>query len=315
MCADGTAGCDSRVLANITNMLASGAIIGTHGENEAQAPSSQNLDASAASVMRYTNSAANVFFVPGGFRLFDSGPAMTISTLVSKGYVAKGEVAFGVHPHFALKIDSATDYDDSARYPIVEIPANAYYARMSSANAYSHVWSHEITAEEPNCYSDAPVGSCMKKAVDLIYGLGGLINLYDHIGELNLAYPTQAQFRAYLCYTAGGTADPYCSGPSKQNIYKTDTLDLVNWYTRRDPVRVARSFVSTSPRSVSLSVTRPTADAGPYSIEVDLPWTSPLSVRVNGVLTTNYQLIGNQIRVPSSAGPTPISIVISNSSP
>ena len=139
--------------------------------------------------------------------------------LVNLGIVTKGDVAFGAHPHFALKLDSASEYSDAARFPLVDIPATGYYG--SSGGFAGNIWAHSITSNPAACNNDGPgpPRPCMEKAVDLQYELGGVINLYDHIGDLGLANPTPTQFDDYIIYSQ-----------SLPDVYTTSALDIHEWW-------------------------------------------------------------------------------------
>ena len=294
LCTDPSFGstCDATVQGNVLDMVALGAQIGTHTTNESQEPSQGNIAASLDRLQAYLGFRPTIFVAPGGSGVRDT----TNQGLVSEGIITKGDIAFGAHPHFGLRIDGATEYGDAARWPLVDIPATGYYGTPGGGAFAGGIWAHEITSNPAGCNNDGTVRPCMEKAVDLQYGLGGLIELYDHIGDGSLANPTAAQLEAYIDYAK-----------SKPNVYTTNPLDLHDWWLRRDPVRVATSYDTTGPlHSVAIDLSC-ASDPGPFSVEVDLPWVGSAAVEVDGSPSSAFEISGDRIRV---GAPAPSQVVI-----
>ena len=217
--------------------------------------------------------------------------------LVNEGIVTKGDIAFGAHPHFALKIDTATDYNDAARWPLVDMPATGYYGTPGGGGFAGGIWAHEITANPYGCNNDGTVRPCMEKAVDFQYNLGGLVCLYDHIGDNSLQNANASQFAAYIDYAQ-----------SKPYMYTTSHLDLFDWWMSRDPVRVTMSYAMPNPSCITVNLACESNEPGPFSVEVDnLPWDSNLAVFVDGNLSEDYIFDSNSIRI---SAPAPSQVVI-----
>jgi len=284
--------CDAAAQASLLNVVALGAQIGSHTTNESQEPSQTNVVASLDRLQAYLGSRPTIFVAPGGSGIRDT----TNQGLVNAGIVTKGDISHGVHPHFTLKIDSATEYGAAARWPLVDMPATGYYGTPGGGGFAGGIWAHEITSNPAGCNNDGTVRPCMQKAADLQYTLGGLINLYDHIGDLSLANPTPAQFGAYIDYVQ---AKPY--------VDTTSPLELRTWWLRRDPVRVTTVRGATGPLQTITVFVSCASDPGPFSVEIDLPWAGGAGVSVGGVPSTNFVIDGRRIRISS---PAPSKVVI-----
>ncbi len=293
-CTDGTFGntCDTAVQTNLLAMVGLGAEFGTHTLDESQEPSQANIAASLDRLQAYLGSRPTIFVAPGASGVRDT----TKQGLLNEGIVTQGDLAFGAHPHFSLRIDTAPEYDDTARWPLVDMPATGYYGTPGGGAFAGGIWAHEISSNPANCNNDGTVRPCMEKVADLQYGLGGLINLYDHIGDPALANPTPAQFAAYIDYAQ---AKPF--------VYTTSPLDLHDWWLRRDPVRVS-SVYDASGTLEEITVTLSCAsDPGPFGVEVDLPWAGGAAVTVDGIPSSSFVLTGNRIRV---SAPAPSEVVL-----
>src|SRR5207237_10392191 len=125
-----------------------------------------------------------IFVTPGALAILDE----TIQGLSDAGITTTGDIAYGPHPHFALRMGSA-EYNNKARFSIIEIPATSYFGPVAGGPDFGGgIWSHQISSNPPNCTNDGSPTSgmgvpCMQKAANLMYRLGGLINIYDHIGD------------------------------------------------------------------------------------------------------------------------------------
>ncbi|MHC5183834.1 MAG: galactose-binding domain-containing protein, partial [Planctomycetota bacterium] len=279
--------CSSVVQSNIQNMLGLGAEIGTHTMNESQEPAQANIAGSLDRLEYYLGFRPTVFVAPGGSGMRDA----TKQGLVNEGILTKGDIAFGAHPHFALKIDTATEYDNSARWPLVDMPATGYYGTPGGGGFAGGIWAHEITANPSGCNNDGTVRPCMEKALDFQYNLGGLVCLYDHIGDNSLQNANASQFAAYIDYAQ-----------SKPYMYTTSHLDMYDWWLRRDPVRATTSYTLSDPSHISVNLTSDSNEPGPFSIDINnLPWDGNVVVRVNGIQTTDYVIDSNNIRVKAPA--------------
>lgn len=287
MCFDPTYGnnCVEAVQNNILAMVALGAQFGTHTTDESMEPSQANITASLDRLESYLDFRPVIFVAPGGAGFRDT----TKQGLFNNGILVKGDSALGAHPTFALKIDTATEYNNDARWPMVELPATGYYGTPNSGAFAGGIWAHEITSNPSTCNNDGTIRPCMEKAVDLQYNLGGLICLYDHIGDNSLANPNPTQFAAYIDYAQ-----------SKPYVYTTNPLDLYGWWIDRDPISLTMTH---DPARITINLARPFYSSEAYSLEVDLPWDSNLNfvVMVDDILTENYVLEVNRLRIKTHA--------------
>jgi hypothetical protein len=240
-----------------------------------------------------------IFSTPGALAIYDD----TIRELSGAGITSTGDIAYGAHPHFALRMESL-EYNNRARFSIIEIPATSYFGSIVSGPVFGRgIWSHQISSNPRGCNDDGRPGFgkgdlCMHKAANLMHRLGGLINIYDHIGDPNPFFsdgnPTAVQFEDYIMYAKG-----------LPDVWTTNTVDIESWWRRRDPVRV-RHFYTKTPRRVTVELSCAT-DAGPFSVDVTVPWGARVDVTVNGVPTSDYKSNGSTFRVRA---PAPSTVVI-----
>jgi hypothetical protein len=334
-CAEGPAACDPQIRSTLQQFLILGAEFGSHSYRpQTDAGGAGFLD-ERNKLRAYigTDADPSIYVSHGAYAHFDADAAYVgIQTMADTGIVAKGEDAFGVHPHLALRMstDAITRYGDHARWNIVEIPATAYATQPKAEPEQWPGWlgviSHEIAADPLACTADStPARSCMQKAVDLVYRLGGVINIYDHIGDTNPVFlnknPTPVQFAAYIDYAQG-----------RPFVYTTSTRDIVRWWMLRDGIRISRTptcgdagnvvriaLEGTSSRLLSLEVDLPSASTADPAVSVDgriMPKCPPLASGTElrnwlasaAVTSRCYVRAGDRIRVGT---PAPSSVVVS----
>lgn len=313
-CPVGDTDCDRQITDNLAYMANElGALFGSHtldeDEEPLDGPGRRPVGESLDRLQRHLPLRGGVavrptiFVTPGARAILDE----TIKGLSDAGITSTGDIAYGAHPHFALRMAS-TEYGNRARFSIIEIPATSYFGPVIGGPGFGGgIWSHQISSNPPNCNNDGTHTSgmgipCMHKAVGLMYRLGGLINLYDHIGdEIDFFRdpdkhnnPTAADFEEYIRYAQ-----------RQPDVWTTNTVDIESWWSRRDQVRVSHSYTKTpTPRvTVILSCAN---DAGPFSVNVALPWVGSARVMVNGFRAT-FKHSGSDIRIIANS---PSTIVI-----
>ena len=310
-CPGGDTDCIPQITSNIAYMADNlGALFGSHTTDERTEPldtaGDRPVGGSLDRLQKYLPLSEGhpvrptIFVNPGALAILDE----TIQSLSDGGITSTGDIAYGAHPHFALRMGSA-EYGNSARFSIIEIPATSYFGPVAGGPAFGGgVWSHQISSNPPECTNDGRPGfgqgvPCMQKAANLMYRLGGLINIYDHIGDPSAFFatygkPTAVEFEQYITYAQ-----------SLPDVWTTNTLDIDSWWRRRDRVRVSHSY-TTRPRQVAVTLSCAT-DTGPFSVDVTLPWAGPVDVKVNGVRTSSYVIGGSKIRI---GAPAPSTVVI-----
>lgn len=334
-CSGGATDCLPQIKSNIAYMVELGALFGSHTTNERINPCDfvpghvcavdtamdQPVRGSLDRLQKYLPLSVGghpvrprIFVTPGALAIYDE----TIQGLADAGITSTGDIAYGAHPHFALRMGSL-EYNNRARFSIIEIPATSYFApvvggptRCAGCFWGSGIWSHQISSDPPNCTNDGTWASgrgvsCMRKAANLMHRLGGLINIYDHIGDPHWIFvldrmgrpaygkPTAAQFERYIEYAQRTL--PY--------VWTTNTVDIESWWRRKDIVRVRHSYTKT-PRRVTVELSCAT-DTGPFSVEVTVPWAGPVEVKLDGVRTSSYAITGSRIRVYA---PVPSTVAI-----
>lgn len=113
----------------------------------------------------------------------------------------------------------------------------------------------------------------IEKTVDLTYGLGGLINIYDHVGDPSAhirarwPHPTLKHFQHYIEYSL-----------AKERIWKADPLTLLPWWQRRDHQTLQATLASDAQPSKELLIdlagpteSAPTDKQPTLAIDVLLP--------------------------------------------
>jgi hypothetical protein len=278
-CASGPAACDSQIRSTVQQLLSLGAELGTHSYRPSTNPDGAGFLDERNKLQAYIGASINpgIYVSHGAYAHFDQddGILVGVQTMADNGVVAKGDDAFGAHPHFALKIssDAISSYGNHARWKLVEIPATAYATQPKAEPEQWPGWlgviSHEIASEPSACNTDStPPRLCMQKAVDLVYRLGGIINVYDHIGDSRLTNPTAAQFAAYIDYTQ---ALPF--------VYTTSTRDIAQWWTLRDGIRVSRRHTCGDTGN-SLRIAIEGTSSRRISLDIDLPNVSTTDPQV-----------------------------------
>lgn len=272
LCSSGSYQCNPQVSSALLAIASLQGEIGTHTYSTGLFQS--EIDA----LERYIGSLAEprIYASHGAYAHFDqNGTYVGVQTMADAGITTKGEDSFGAHPHFALRISAAIgQYTDAARWNIIEIPATAYSVQPSSQERFDYlgIISHEVAADPSFCVNDStPPRSCMQKAVAHVYGLGGIINLYDHIGDTSFSSdenPTPTEFNQYIVYSQGL---PF--------VYTTSPLDILDWWQERDSVRIER-LPTELEGDPAILIDVAGSSSKPISISVDLPYNLSSDPRV-----------------------------------
>jgi len=234
-----------------------GALIGSHTLDEYTLDSGSyeaardNVRKSLDDLKGHLGERPRLFVAPGMMAFRDS----SIRALVDNGLVTTGDISHGPFPSFALKIDTADDFGPDAHWPILEIPVSRYPARAHEA------WGNLIYSHMEDMSLET-----IRDTVDLSYALGGVINVYDHVGDpapfirARWPYPTTEHFEFYLKYAL-----------QKPRVWKTDPLAILAWWTQRERSKVAYARALTKGRRKSVQVGVEDSEGSPVAIDVLLP--------------------------------------------
>ena len=234
-----------------------GALIGSHTLNEYTLDSGsyevarENVRKSLDDLARHLGERPRLFVAPGMMAFRDS----SIRALVDNGLVTTGDISHGPFPSFALKIDTADDFGPDAHWPILEIPVSRFPARAHEA------WGNLIYSHMEDMSLET-----IRDTVDLSYALGGVINVYDHVGDpaanirARWPYPTTEHFEFYIKYSL-----------QKPRVWKTDPLAILAWWKKRECAKVAYARLLGKGHSRTLQVSVVVSEAAPVAVDVLLP--------------------------------------------
>jgi len=253
---------------HVAEIKKSGALIGSHTLNEYTLDSGtyetalQNVEQSFADLEAKLGKSPRIFVGPGCMANLTS----SVKALEAAGVLTTGDMSHGPYPSFALYINTAESYDEQARSPLLEIPLSRYPAVPGA------VWRDLIYV-----HMDSMPLPVILATVDMTYDLGGLINIYDHIGDPNAGlhdvwkYPTTKHLEAYLKH-----------GLAKPNVWKTDPLRLLAWWKKRDPLRLQTALQTNA--AGELTLTASVAGTIPAGCAIDVripPGYEPVSPAAN----------------------------------
>ena len=261
----------------LDEILADGALIGSHTLNEYTLDSggyqaaNDNINQSLNALTAQLGTRPTIFVGPGMMAFRDTSK----QAIVDNGLLTTGDMSHGPYPNFALKIDTATDYGPDAHWNLLEIPVGRYYAKPGETwgdLVYSHMGSMNLTDEI----------AYIEKTVDLTYNLGGVINLYDHIGDKGSLWihPDTSPFEHYIVYSL---AKPY--------VWNTDPLEIYDWWSKRNTVSISPSQVSDTQLMVTITGNN-TLD--PLALDIAIPSNKAVqAVELDGVPSDQYRVEGS----------------------
>ena len=269
----------------LSEILANGAMVGSHTLNEYTLDSGgyqaayDNINQSLDDLAAYLGTRPKIFVGPGMMAYRDTSK----QAIVDNGLLTTGDMSHGPYPNFALKIDTAADYGPDAHWSLLEIPVSRYFAKPGETWGdliYSHMGSMSLSDEL----------AYIEKTVDLTYELGGVINLYDHIGDKGSLWihPDASPFEHYIVYSL---AKPY--------VWNTDPLEIHDWWTRRNTVSITPSVSYPAQDQTQVDVTvSGSSDQGPFALDIAIPVGSVVHyVQVNGNGVTSYRVEGQRLKV------------------
>lgn len=278
-------------------IVANGALVGSHTLNEycldtgGYQAAYDNVHQSLEVLAKHLGSRPRVFVAPGMFAFRDT----SLKALVDNGVVTTGDMSHGPFPNFALKIHTVADYGPHAHWPLLEIPVSRYCAKPEET------WGNLIFS-----HMESMDDATIEKTVDLTYDLGGIINIYDHIGDPTAAlrrqdrpHPTTKHFEHYLKY-----------GLAKPHLWKTDPLEVLAWWQKRDGLVLETTLVpqAVDRVEVRIAVAGP-RDAGPFALDVTAPPGLVLkSVQADDDPKPPHRVEGRLVKV-KVAGPGQVRLV------
>jgi peptidoglycan/xylan/chitin deacetylase (PgdA/CDA1 family) len=245
---------------HVAEMQQGGALIGSHTLNEYTLDSGnykaayENVRQSFEDLERHLGKQQRVFVGPGTMANLSS----SVRALIDNGVLTTGDMSHGPYPNFALYIDTAEKYGAQARSTLLEIPVSRYPAALR-ATWLNLIYSHMDSMPLP----------VIKSTVDLTYELGGVINIYDHIGDASVhlhdvwKYPTTEHLEFYIKHSL-----------SKPNVWRSDPLKIHSWWTERDRVTIHATGVKSENGllRLTLDVEGNTADRTAVDIRIPAKW-------------------------------------------
>ena len=256
----------------LNQAISEGAIIGSHNsyhtgpDAQSYTDAVNNIVGSLDQLQAWIGFRPEIWVSPN----YDAIKEQSLQIISSCGLVTAGEQGFGPFPHFAMSMETP-----GVHYGFVELPVLEYFSDIQADyQPILHCFSFYTT----NC--NDPDGT-MSKAIDLAYGLGGLIDIYSHFRPGNL------QRRAfYIDYTQ-----------TKPNVWFTNSQDIYNWELKRNQVSIVPTYEHGSVDKIDVAVSGP-VDAGPYAVDIKIPWSyQTIQVMVNGVAVSDYEVSADGVKV------------------
>jgi hypothetical protein len=268
----------------LTNAASHGAIIGSHStyhtgpDSEGYSAAFNNIEGSLDDLESWLGNRPRIWVSP----YYDAITEQAFQVIEATGLVSAGEQGVGPHPHFAMSMET-----EGKHYNFIELPTLEYFSDVMLDN------QPILECDVPfytNC--NDPNGT-MAKAIDFSYSMEGLIDIYAHFRS------TSTIRRAfYIEYSK-----------TKPDVWFTGSEDIYNWMLRRNHTSIAPTYESGSPDRINVAVSGPT-DPGPFALDVTVPWSyETVVVKVNGVVTSNYENTGGKLRV-SVGSPSQVEILL-----
>jgi hypothetical protein len=266
----------------LTTAQSRGAIIGSHSsyhtgpDSEGYTAAFNNIKGSLDALETWLGSRPKVWVSPN----FRAVREQSLQIIEQCGLLTAGEQGTGVHPHFAVSMETQGEY-----YNVLELPTVEYFSTDAPELDILQCFSFYTSCSDPN--------GTMRKAIDFAYDLEGLINIYSHFRSGNL------QRRAYYIeYTK-----------TKPDVWLTNAEEVYNWWIKRNLTSITPTYEHSSPDRISVTVSGP-SDPGPFALDVTVPWSyETVVVKVNGVVTSNYENTGGKLRV-SVGSPSQVEILL-----
>jgi len=206
----------------------------------------------------------------------------SLRAIQDSGVVSASEQGVGPFPHFAISMETK-----GLHYSFIELPTTEYFCTDAPYLPIMESLSFYTSSGDPN--------GTMSTAIDFIYDLGGLINIYSHFREGNLK-----RLAFYIEYTK-----------TKPNVWFTNSEEIYNWWTKRDKIRITPTCEQNSSLIIKIDVLGPN-DRGPFALHVMIPEayrkTEP-TVTVNGNVSTKYEITETGLSV-SYESPSQVEITI-----
>jgi hypothetical protein len=227
----------------VTPAVQTGALVGAHLEAHASLDDFVYADAvdliaqTVAAIQTGTGNAMSPIFAAPSYRAVRRS---SMQAIVDAGFVTTGEQGVGPLPHFAIDPETAGAHLGS----LLQLPTSE--------------WPPYDDMERMTVEPDSIV-----RAAALSYELGGLVNVYDHVGSDLYAAgcaTTRTQLATkYLGYAA-----------SLPGIWKTSSPEIRRWWLQRDAHAFSVSFWNLGgvPSSINVAL-RPRASRAPTDYPVD----------------------------------------------
>lgn len=193
----------------------------------------------------------------------------TMEAMQDNGLLATGgEQMVGPFPHYGLSMTNAKQH-----YGFVEVPVTFWNSPTNS--------SKQILSSNDGPYTRSDIDN----AVDLIYSLGGVIGFYDHQSDIadksDILYAIDYQ-------------------RTKARVWETTHGEIASWWALRSPVQIAANLADDGiNRTLTVNVTG--AGSSQTALDVIMPQGSPVTVILDGEVSSAYQQASSNLKVNSGA--------------
>jgi len=243
-----------------------GAVIASHSmdhiapDQQSYSEAFSNINGSLNALAQWSGTRPGSWVSPFlGAVLDTSFQAIQDSGVVAAG----GEQSVGPFPHYALSMTT-----EKQHYSFVEMPPTSGMSSDGSTTLSSNDGMWE--------------GADIESAVDLTYNLGGLINIFDHLGSpSNVVY--------YIDYAK-----------TKPWLWITTYDQIAAWWVARSAVSISSQY-STNGSACTLTTNILGASSLLTSLDVTLPSSSPVTVTVDGQPSSDFRQTGNTLKINSGS--------------
>lgn len=208
------------------------AVIGAHIDEHSGLDGASNPDAllkgTIAHIVARTGLTPQIFAAP----VYLAVTLPALQSIARVGFLAAGEQGAGPFPHFTLNPEGPTASGKYVSGAVLQIPTSEWPGDSDQATDDMERMSIDLT----------PGNTFIERAARLAHEVGGLVNVYDHVGGdvylggCNYARPQGFSQRAglaklYLDYVNG-----------LNDSWITNALELREWWLRRDTYAISASF-------------------------------------------------------------------------
>ncbi len=246
-----------------------GAIIGSHSEGHIAPDTQSATDAfnliklSLDRLQGWTGTRPKTWVSPYfGAILDQSMQAVVDNALISSG----GEQSIGPFPHYALSMTQ-----EKKHYSFVEVPTTFWIDPPTNG-----LLSRNDGAWTPDT---------IRASFDHTYSMGGMFEIYDHVGDAN-----------DILYTIDYVQ-------SKPWVWQTAHEEIANWWAARSPVQLSNQYAK-SGANRTLTVNVSGATSALTALDIARPASSAVTVTLDGSPTSSFRDNGTTLKINSGTAHT-----------